>query len=313
VGLDPHLLSLAVAKGATTIHERVDHVGWDDGRPQLRTKSGATRTYDFLAVTVGVNTAILRTFQESNLGYKPPRTMRTYVREFCLGQETIEKHLGSSVHVFLLNLPGLEFAALIPKGNCVTMCMIGDGVDKQLIHTLMNTSEVRQCFPPDFPLDEESCRCSPLISVSGAVQPYGDRLVFIGDCGVTRFYKDGIGSAYRMAKTAASTAIFQGISAQDFEQHYWPHCRSYIVDNRIAGLIFGIVHQIQKRRFGRVAIRNMLAKEQQRAGGRRRFSTMMWDMYTGSSPYREILLRALHPDFWVRLIWNCALALVTGG
>jgi hypothetical protein len=189
--------------------------------------------------------------------------------------------------------------------------MIGDGVDKQVIESLLDAPEVRQCFPPDFPLDQESCRCSPLINVTGAGRPYGDRIVFIGDCGVTRFYKDGIGSAYRMAKSAATTAIFHGISASEFERYYWPHCRTHNFDNVVARLVFAIVGQIQKRRFGRLALRRMLTREQEREGGARRFSTMMWDMYTGSSPYREIFLRSLHPDFLVRFVWNCAVSLVS--
>ena len=33
-------------------------------------------------------------------------------------------------------------------------------------------------------------------------------------------------------------------------------------------------------------------------------SMLMWDMLTGGAPYKEILFLALHPLFWIRLIWN---------
>src|SRR3970040_343946 len=124
------------------------------------------------------------------------------------------------MHVFLLNMPRLEFAAVIPKGDYVTVCLLGDEIDPPLVKSFLESPHVKQCFPPDLPLDSPPCHCSPHISVRGAVQPFADRLVFIGDCGVTRLYKDGIGAAYRTAKAAATTAIFPGISAGDFWRPY---------------------------------------------------------------------------------------------
>ena len=35
-------------------------------------------------------------------------------------------------------------------------------------------------------------------------------------------------------------------------------------------------------------------------------SMVLWDMFTGSAPYREILLRTLHPVFLARFLWNVA-------
>ena len=80
------------------------------------------------------------------------------------------------------------------------------------IQDFINSDEVKACMPVNWSGEMRSCNCFPRINVAGAVQPYTDRMVFIGDCGVTRLYKDGIGAAYQTAKAAASTAIFQGVS-----------------------------------------------------------------------------------------------------
>ena len=48
-----------------------------------------------------------------------------------------------------------------------------------------------------------ACHCFPRINVRAAVRPFADRIVWIGDSGVNRLFKDGIGSAYRTAKAAA--------------------------------------------------------------------------------------------------------------
>ena len=128
---------------------------------------------------------------------------------------------------------------------------------------------------------------------------------------MTRYYKDGIGSAYRSAKAAAVTAVFQGISAADFDRHYGPVCRGLKYDNIIAKLMFAVIRQIQRWRFGRRAILRMLTREQQSETGPRHLSSVMWDMYTGSSPYREILLRTLHPAFLGRLVSDMVLSMAT--
>jgi hypothetical protein len=78
--------------------------------------------------------------------------------------------------VFLLDIPRLEFAALIPKGDYVTMCLVGEKVDRELVQFLLSTPEVRQCFPPNMCLDQDFCHCSPHMSAQGAVQPFADRI-----------------------------------------------------------------------------------------------------------------------------------------
>jgi hypothetical protein len=136
------------------------------------------------------------------------------------------------------------------------------------------------------------------------VRPYADRIVWIGDSGVNRLFKDGIGSAYRTAKAAARTAVFHGISKADFEKGFWPECRTLIRDNRIARLIFGVTTLIQKLRFLRRGVLRMTAREQRDAGKNRFMSSVLWDVFTGSAPYKEILLRTFHPLFPLRLAWN---------
>jgi len=237
--------------------------------------------------------------------------VKTSVREYYLGEETVGAYLGSSVHVFLLNIPRLKFAALIPKGDYVTMCLVGEEIDKELVGSLLERPEVTACFPPDFRLEQPSCRCSPRIVVEGAVQPFADRIVFLGDCGATRLYKDGIGSAYRSAKAAATTAIFEGISAAAFRRHYGTLCRGLSRDNTVGKLVFAAIGQIQKRRFARRAALRMVTREQQREKDHQLLSMVMWDMYTGGSPYGGILLRTLKPAFWVPFLGDCAASIVS--
>jgi hypothetical protein len=144
----------------------------------------------------------------------------------------------------------------------------------------------------------------PQMYLGAAASPYDDRLVFIGDCGVSRLYKDGIGAAYRTAKAAASTAVFEGIATRDFERHFGKTCRSLDKDNTIGKWVFKFVPLMHRSRILRRGILRMVRAEQDRPGGARPMSMVLWDMFTGSAPYRDVLRRTLHPSFLASLAKN---------
>lgn len=303
-GLDGHLLKLATRKGACWIRARVDGLEWDDGRPRITTQSGSQATYDLVVVAVGVNSTALKLFEAASVAYRAPRSTKTYISEFCFGRDLINREFGYTMHVFLLDIPRLEFAALIPKGDYVTLCLLGEGIDKELVQAFLNSPPVRQTLPPNWAIPADFCRCSPKISVASAEQPFGDRIVFVGDCGATRLYKDGIGAAYRTSKAAARTAIFEGIAADDFRRHYWPVCKRIHKDNVIGKFVFAITRQVQHWRTIRKGLWSMVSKEQRRNGGAPRMSMVLWDTFTGSAPYSSVLMRTLHPAFLARFGWE---------
>jgi flavin-dependent dehydrogenase len=307
---DSYLLGLAVGKGARLVRRRVDGLAWQDGRPQVKAGAEPPQDYDLLAMAVGVNTAALKLLEGLGFGYRPPVTTKTYICEIYLGQEMVEALLGTSMHVFLLNLPRLEFAALIPKGEYATLCMMGEEIDAALIQSFLDAPEVKQCLPPDWRAPRDLCHCAPRINIGGAAPPFADRIVFIGDCGVTRLYKDGIGAAYRAAKSAAVTAVFDGISADDFRRRYGAFCRSTANDNRIGRLIFAVTGLIQTLRPVRRGVLRMITGEQASSERSPRMSMVMWDLFTGSAPYGEVFLRTLHPEFLGRLAWETLTSLV---
>ncbi len=308
-GLDGHLQALAAAKGARVIHERIGAVTWETGRPRVKARSESLETYDLLAVTTGVNSPALKMFEELNFGYRPPETTKTYLREYLVGAEAVAQTLGNAIQVFLLDIPRLKFGMLIPKGDYITVCLLGEAIDTPLVEAFLAAPEVKNVLPPGLLHDECSCNCSPRINTSGAVHPYADRLVFIGDCAATRLYKDGIGSAYRAAKAAATTAVFQGVSAADFQRHYLRACGAIERDNNLGKFIFIVVSRIQKLRFVRNAMLRMILSEQAKAGGKRRMSVIQWDMYTGSGSYKDIFMGILHPAFWLRLLYDMVVSL----
>lgn len=310
-GFDRHLLELAADNGATWRQQLVTGIVRRGDQWQVDCAGGDGGHYDLLVVACGINSALLPIVENSFGGYRRPSPMRTFIAEFKLGRAMIEATLGTSMHVFLLDLPGLQFAALIPKGDYVTLCMLGEPVDEKMINAFLNSEEVRDCFP-ERKVPENVCQCLANINVGAAHRPYGDGVVFIGDSGAARLYKDGIGSAYRTAKAAAITCALKGIREQDFRSGYRPALRSLQRDNAVGQLIFAVCHLIQKLRFTRRAVLRMVRIEQSVEGRKPLMSSVLWDVFTGSAPYTSVLLRTLQPAFLAGLVWNLLVANLPG-
>ena len=54
-----------------------------------------------------------------------------------------------------------------------------------------------------------------------------------------------------------------------------------------------------------------MTRDEQEGGARSRMSHVLWDLFTGSAPYREILIEGAHPVFLGRMTWNLMRALAT--
>ena len=295
---DAYLLGLARESGARVVSERVTSIGWLDGRRFVETKGGSRETYDLLVSAVGVNAgAFGQDEATSKTAPTAPRTTRAHISEFFLTKRMLKRYIGSSMHIFLLEIPRLEFAAIIPKSDYATACLLGEEIDDALVESFLKSPEVASCMPPLWKPPQNRCHCSPRINVGAAPSSFADRFVSIGDCATTRLYKDGIGSAYLTAKVAATAAVLRGVSAEVFRRYFAPACRRIEADNRIGKTIYDIVRFARTSRWLRRAIFRMVTREQKLAGSRRRMSLILWDAFSGGASFRSIRRRFLHPLF----------------
>ncbi|MFZ2491796.1 MAG: hypothetical protein WA208_09950 [Thermoanaerobaculia bacterium] len=306
---DLHLLELAQKRGARLIPARVDGLALENGFPLVSAKGLEPKRYDLVVGAVGVNTTALKLFEALGIGFSAPKTTKTYIAEFHYGREALRECLGDAMHVFLVDMPRVEFAALIPKGEFATLVLLGDDIDKALVERFLALPEVRECLPRGTDTPQATCHCIPRINLGATGALFADRVVVIGDSGVSRLYKDGIGAAYRTAKACANVAVLDGVSAHDFEKWYLPTCRSLAGDNALGRLVFMSVTIFRRIRFMRRGMVRMVAREQREA--RRPMSTVLWDTFTGSAPYREILLRCMTPAFIYGLVRETVAGLFT--
>ncbi len=312
-GLDGYLLDLARSLGAQIVRTRVGDVGrGPDGRPEVHLANGASR-YDLLVGATGVNSNAWPLFEKLGIAPRPPRLARTFVTELRMGEAEVSRFFGDSMHLFLLDIPRLDCAAMIPKGEYVTVCLLGDAIDEGTIERFFHSEPVRQCLPPGAAPAPGPCHCAPRINEREAGQGFTDRVVLVGDCGVSRLYKDGIGAAYRTAKCAARTAVFSGVAAADFRTHYGPLYRSLARDNRYGALMFATVDLFKRFPALLRGALDMARREQSDGTRARRMVLVLWDMFTGSAPYRDVFYRTLDPRFIGGFVAGIARAALTRG
>lgn len=307
---DDYLLELCTLKGANIIFDRVTGMERKENSILISTKNNFEKEYDFVVGAVGLGKKTFELFHKLCPSYIFPKTTRTYISEISLDKELINEYFGNSMHVFLLNLPNIKFGALIPKVNYVTLVLLGSDITKEIAGNFINSEPVKKCFPANIDLISTiPCQCYPLINIKGAKSAYSDRVVLIGDSSTSKLYKNGIGAAYITAKAAANTAIFKGIAERDFKKHFLPTCNKLERDNNIGKFIFMATTIIQKTAVLKRSMLNVVVNEQQKERHSRKMSSILWDTFTGSAPYKDILVRFLHPAVILSLVWNTMLAI----
>jgi len=294
IGFDDFLLEAARSRGAEVIPERVTAITLRP-RPRVTTPC-RTVSADLVVLAAGVNRHAIRF---TDLQYCPPPRQQMAQAELCPGPEAVQAALEGSVHIFLPRDGAFTFGTLVPKGPCINVSLLGQDLPAGSLERFLAQAEVKALLPggPD-----RACGCQPRIAVGAAWPLYADRFVAVGDAGITRLYKNGIGTALRTARKAAETAIWHGISSTTFRTHYAPLCREVAWDNRAGRFLFSFTHLFRHHpRFTLPHLRSVEA-EQAMPPDQRLYSRLLWGMFTGVYPYRQLLAIACHPTLHLRLL-----------
>lgn len=304
ISFDGFLLDTARRGGAQVIAEQVRRVTLNPS-PQVQTQHTSLPA-DLVVLAAGVNRRAVRF---TDLRYRAPPRRQMAQTEICPGQDAVRSALGRSVHIFLPRDGSLMFGTLVPKGACINVSLLGDQLPRGTISRFLALPEVAALLPRTV---ARACGCRPRIAVGPADPLYASRFVAVGDAGITRLYKNGIGSALRTARRAAFTAIYHGVSVRDFERHYAPLCRDIAWDNRAGRFLFTFTHIFQH--YQRLTLPHLrsIAAEQELPRAERFHSRLLWGMFTGTYPYRDLLAMACRPALHVRLLRHLLREVPTG-
>ncbi len=300
ISFDDFLLKQVTAQGAKLIGAVVEEIELPKD-PQdfvnivykeadVRKKMSA----DLIVGAFGLNTALIKRIVGKEFGYREPKSARTCNAEIHLGSSFIQERFHHTIYAFALGIKQIKFAAFIPKGDYVTISLIGkDDMSKAHLVEFMRHPRVRELLPEGWSLPRDLCICFPKIPVTHADHPYTNRFVIIGDASISRTYKNGIESAFDTAQLAARTIFERGISADHFKKGYYrPALKLLAQDNFFGNLLFRI-HEHTTSRKHLVNVQIDLLTNQQHAWESIQINHILWDMVTGNASYKEIFSRAI--------------------
>ncbi|HVG34215.1 MAG TPA: FAD-dependent monooxygenase [Pyrinomonadaceae bacterium] len=296
---DQFLLEQATKLGARHIPQNVHDIDVPatlEHLPALRFADDSRVEYDLVVGAFGVNSQLA---QRLLYGYEPPPTWKTCVIEARVSREFQSEKLGNMIHFFVLKQPDIRYVALIPKGEHVTITAVGEDVDVVETERLLRDSYMRDYLPPDWKLD---CHCHPRVALGAARLPYSERFVIVGDASDSRYLKNGVESALVTARLAVDCVINHGVTARDFERHFWRRCnRVFGRDNIYGRMLFEIYDRIFPHPLLAPVYFAVLRSERKLARPGALLSNALLAAFTGDQSYKRILLRALDPRLMMRM------------
>ena len=306
ISFDDFIMTWAVDMGTQII----PHPVWDISFPES-TSDPLTISYgqkdipksytaDLVVCAFGVNTYLMTKMQDLGFVYTPPKTLVTYQAEILLGDDQISHLFGNVIHVYMPKSKNIRYASIIPKGDYITITLIGKkDASPDILEEFLELKEIQDKVSTLKP----HCLCYPRITISTAKNPYTDRLILVGDASFSRHYKNGIESAFLTAQLAAETSFKHGIDARAFRTHYIKLARKKIRnDNRFGRLLFWINDIISAVPILTQSYFAVAKKKDSSVAKRMR--SILWNMFTGNIPYKDIFKISMNFRLQLSLLWT---------
>ena len=290
VQFDAYMLETAVQRGIHLLAARAVDVEFHADCVTVYTEN-APLEGDVVVGAFGLDAGSAAMFARAT-AYRPPQALSSVVTKYHPGPEGMAA-FGPYIHAFLPVLPHIEFGAITPKGNHLTINVAGRSVDTRLMQTFLSDPVVRACLPNlesagahnpnDFRFFKGYFPCSL------ARGYYGDRFVMVGDAaGLVRAFKGkGVTSAMLTGIRAAQTILQAGISAQAFERHYRPANRDILHD-----LPYGRVMRLLTILLARYGLFGPVLRAARQDADVR---AALFNAVSAHAPYRQVLIQALRP------------------
>ncbi len=291
VTFDAYLLEQAQAAGARVVHSRVTDVEIGDDGVIVYSESDNHRA-EVLVGAFGLDTGTAAALARAT-SYRPPRFLDSIVTKIHppgdypeIAPASAGQTPSGRIHAFLPATPHIEFAAISPKANHLTVNIAGAHVTaawmdyflQRPAHKLLSfVDRERPHNPQDFRYYKGR------FPISVAKSFYGDRYVTIGDAaGLVRAFKGkGINSACLTGLWAARTIITVGVSAHAFEHSYVGDCQEILCDIPYGHLVRQLV--INASRLRQVDLALALAEDHPA------LRRALFDAVSGHRPYRSII------------------------
>lgn len=220
VEFDNYLFQKVKELDIETIQARVTDLDFDTDGVMVYSESNNIKA-DCVVGAFGLDDGMAKIFERLT-PYRQPKFLSSVVTKIHPSEGEMLK-FGSYIHAFLpKSLPHVEFGAITPKVNHLSINIAGDPVDAAMMDSFLDLPCVKKALPQNF----EHVKAKlyyfkgkfPTLPAKGI---FGDRYVMIGDsAGMIRPLKGkGINSAVVTGMNAAKVLIGNGISQQSFNAY----------------------------------------------------------------------------------------------
>ncbi|MGD9364270.1 MAG: hypothetical protein PVH87_01125 [Desulfobacteraceae bacterium] len=273
-GLDGFLLSQARIRGAAVISGEVTDIRYTPlKKPYVTVKddSGEDTAIesDFVAIATGIhpfqggtcdNNPVFRSFNRINPGFTPPRVRPALIFELKPGRGYLKKYMNREIYFIVSESKKLrlDHISLVPKGNYLTVALVGDRIDRaafpedtrRIIGEFLSLSHSRTILPHiNLRNTPVSCCCMPFMVTAPSKGAVCDRMAVVGDALGSRLYRDGLFSAYVSAEALAKTVIHKGVDRKSLSSGYDWVIQWLKTDTRYAKRVIGWIQNILKSPF----------------------------------------------------------------
>lgn len=249
VEFDNHLFQEAKKIGIETVPARVIDLDFIPDGVMVYSESNNLKA-DVIVGAFGLDDGMAKIFERIT-PYQQPKFLSSVVTKIHPGDKTVEE-FGNYIHAFLpSSLPQIEFGAITPKGNHLSLNIAGKKVDSDMMDKFLNLPLVRKVLPanmndilPDLYYFKGKF---PTLPAKGV---FGNRYVMIGDAaGLNRPFKGkGINSAVITGIMAAEVIMNHGISKEALNK-YLKSCSELTCDIPYGKTLRFLTNQCSKHGF----------------------------------------------------------------
>ena len=278
---DAFMLEEAQKAGAQVVHNRVTSIEVNhDG--VLVYSEGDNFKCAVVVGAFGLDDGTCRIFEQGT-PYRQPDFLNTVITRLYPGEEFIQS-MGSTIHAFLLSHPGLEFGAVTPKGEHISINIAGRKVSSHIMMEFLRSVPVQRFLPPHKRREKPLNYFKGKFPIAPARNLFGDRYVTIGDAaGLMRPFKGkGINSAINTGIYSARSIMRHGVSKQAFAENFYQDC-SVLTEDLPFGRGVRILTNLATRfKF----MDHMIAVAAERPD----FMKAMFGSVSGHDPYKKIIM-----------------------
>ena len=222
IQFDDYMLEAARERGVEVMTARVTGLEFHANRVMIYTENMPLEA-DVLVGAFGLDEGSAALFKQA-VGYRPPPALSSVVTKYHPGEPGMAE-FGNRIHAFLPPTPRIEFGAITPKGNHLTINIAGEAVDADVMNDFLTFPEVRRALPGlenAGRFDANDLRYFKGRFPCGLARNFtGDRFVMVGDAaGLVRAFKGkGVTTAIQTGLRAARVILHEGLSARAFQTY----------------------------------------------------------------------------------------------